>query len=252
MRFHLYLLTCISFGLFCSTPALAQETSTGESIPFLYATYAAQMPGGNWAKQFGFSNEIGGGLGIKTKNNWMFSGEGTYLFGNNIKENPLLGITNSDGTITDIYGEEASIQLWQRGMQIKASFGKIVPVFNINANSGFYFKGSLGFLQHRTWIENRNNNTPQVQGDYQQGYDRLSNGLSFSEFIGWQNWSETKGFNFLIGFEFTQALTQNRRTWDFPTNSQINNQDLDLIYALKLAWYIPFKRKQSATKYYFY
>lgn len=245
------LVLAIGILLFQKT-AYTQNNDSKESIPFLYATYSAQQPGGDLAEKFGFSSDIGAGLGIKTRSNWMWAVEATYIFGNNIKDDPLLSISNVDGTITDIYGEEASIQLWQRGMHLKITLGKIIPIFNTNSNSGLYLKGSIGFLQHKTWIENRNNNTPQIQDDYQQGYDRLCNGLALSQFIGWQNWSELKGFNFFAGFEFTQGFTQNRRTWDFPTNQNISEERIDLIYALKVGWYIPFKRKQSAKKYYYY
>jgi hypothetical protein len=252
-RITFLLITLIGYWLIgTSVVASSQDKNTKETIPFIYATYSAQLPGGDLSKKFGFSNDIGGGTGMKTKNNWMLAAEATYTFGQNVKENPILIITNSDGTLTDIYGEEATLLFWQRGYQIKITFGKIFPVLNSNNNSGIYLKGSIGYLQHKTWIENRNNNTPQIQGDYQQGYDRLCNGLAFSEFIGWQNWSETKGYNFFVGFEFTQGFTKNRRTWDFSTNSKIEEQRLDLIYAIKIGWYIPFKRKQSATKYYFY
>lgn len=255
MRQTIQLISCLlmlSLGIFLfPEKAYTQNDDSKESIPFVYATYSAQLPGGDLVQKFGFSSDIGAGAGIKTENNWMWTAEATYMFGNNIKENPLLSITNVNGTITDIYGEEAGIQLWQRGMHLKVTLGKIIPVFNAYSNSGLYLKGSIGFLQHKTWIENRNNNTPQIQGNYQQGYDRLCNGLALSQFIGWQNWSETKGFNFFAGFEFTQGFTQNRRTWDFPTNQKIDKQRLDLIYALKFAWYIPFKRKQSAKKYYY-
>ena len=95
------------------------------------------------------------------------------------------------------------------------------------------------------------NNTPQVLDDYRKGYDRLTNGLSVSEFVGWQNFGDKSAYHFMIGFEFTQAWTKNRRTWDYATNTKLDNPRLDLLYTFKVAWFIPF-RKREVTGYFYY
>lgn len=248
-RINKYTFTLIAITLALSLSA--QKSDEGESIPFLYATFAVQQPGGDLATRFGNSSDIGAGVGIKTKSNWMLSLEGTYLFGKSVKENPIMSITNIDGTITDIYGEESTLVFWERGMHWRGTVGKIIPVSKRSPSSGIFIRGSLGLFQHKIWIENRNNNTPQIQGDYQKGYDKLCNGLSITEFIGWQNWSEHKGFNFFVGFEFMQAWTQNRRAWDFPSNQKISDPRLDLISSLRIGWFIPFKRRQASNHYYY-
>lgn len=55
----------------------------------------------------------------------------------------------------------------------------------------------------------------QITGDYKKGYDRLCGGPALQEFIGWQHVGHGRDMSWLIGFEFNQAFTETRRSWDF-------------------------------------
>jgi hypothetical protein len=228
-----------------------QTKEKKELFPYVYATYSLQIPSGDLVNDFGEGSEIGGGAGVKTKLNWMIGAEATVLFGGEVKQNTLEGILNSSNQITNMYGEPGMITMRQSGFKVIGTLGKIIPVFGVNQNSGIFIRGNLGFLQHKIYIESNGNNVPQVTGDYVKGYDRLCNGILIGEFIGWQNFSTKGAYHFIIGFEFTQAFTENRRDWDFATQQKIDTKRLDLIYALKLGYYIPFRQKQS-TGYFYY
>ncbi len=228
-----------------------QTDEKKELFPFIYATYSFIAPGGEFADEYGVCSDIGAGAGIKTKSNWLLSIEATYLFGGNVKQNPLEGLLNSDNQITTMYGEVGQINMRLAGAQAKLNVGKVFPIFGSNNNSGLYIKGSMGFLQHKIFIETAGNNIPQLRGEYVKGYDRLRSGMLISEFIGWQNFDDKGAFHFFAGFEFTQAITENQRSWDFATNQKIEGQRLDFLYALKLGWYIPFRKKQ-ATQFFYY
>jgi len=238
-------------AVFALNVSAQNSESKPEGFPFVYATYSFQVPSGDLQKRFGVSSEIGGGAGYKTSTNWVLGAEASYIFGNDLKENPLENIMNSNNQITNMYGEPSTIKMRQAGMQIKGTVGKIFPVSKNNGNSGIFIRGGVGLLQHKIYIENVGNNTPQVLGDYRKGYDRMCNGLSLSEFIGWQNFSNKGGYHFFVGFEFVQAWTKNRRAWDFSTNQKIEGQRLDLLYSIKIGWFIPF-RKRQATGYFYY
>jgi len=239
----LFLYTINGFG--------QKDETKPDKFPFVYATMGFQAPAGDLSERFGVSAEVGGGVGYKIQNNWMISAEATYIFGNDLKENPLENLLNSEYQIINQYGEYSEIRMRQAGMQLKASLGKIIPVSKLNRNSGIFIRGSLGLLQHKIYIENVGNNTPQVLDIYRKGYDRMCNGLSVSEFVGWQNFSNEGGMHFLVGFEFTQGFTENRRTWDYATNSKIEGQRLDLLYSIKVAWYIPFLKRQAKGYFYY-
>lgn len=244
------LLSLLIIALAINSNAQKNE-SKPESFPYIFATYSLQAPGGDMSERFGISSDIGGGAGYKTKTNWMLGAEATYIFGNTVNENTLINLMNSYDQITNMYGEISEINVRQSGMQIKGSIGKIIPVLKNNKNSGIYIRGSLGLLHHKIYIENLGNNTPQILDDYRKGYDRLSNGLSVSEFVGWQNFSDKGAYHFMVGFEFVQAWTENRRTWDYSSNQKLDNKRLDLLYTFKVSWFIPFRQKE-ATGYFYY
>ncbi len=237
--------------LLVSFVATAQTKGTADKFPFVYATYSVQAPGGDMADKYGLCSDIGGGLGLKTSSNWIFSLEGSYLFGNEVKEDPLLSISNSDGGITDRYGAPAQIFMRMSGFHFRGIFGKIIPVLGSNKNSGLLLKGSVGMMQHRIFYSNTGNNTPQILDSYTDGYDRMCNGFAVTEFIGWQQFSEKKFYNFFAGFEFTQGFTQNQRQWDFATNQKIDDPRLDLLYAFRVGIMIRLKSRQSTDYYYF-
>ena len=245
-----FIVIFLGFSFVYKTAAQKTETKP-ESFPFVYGTYSFQAPGGDLSTRYNVSSEIGGGAGYKTSSNWIFGAEATYIFGTDVKENTLVNLLNSDNQITNMYGEPSQINMRQSGMQLKATIGKIIPVLPTNKNSGILIRANIGFLQHKIYIENVGNNTPQVLGNYRNGYDRMCNGFAVGEFIGWQNFSSNGAYHFLVGFEFTQAFTENRRAWDYATNQKIEDQRLDLIYALKLAWFIPFRQRQSSGYFYY-
>jgi hypothetical protein len=222
-----------------------------ESFPYIYALYGFQMPGGDLADVYGAGNEAGGGAGFKTKTGCMLGLEASVFFGGEVKQNTLQELMNSDNQITNMYGEPGSINMRQTGFKVMGTLGKIFPVFGSNSNSGIFIRGNMGLLQHKIYIESVGNNIPQLSGDYVKGYDRLSNGLMIGEFVGWQNFSKNGAYHFILGFEFTQAFTENRRDWDYATYQKIDGKRLDLMYALKLGYYIPFRQKQS-TGYFYY
>lgn len=222
-----------------------------DAIPFMYASYSLNVPGGDLETRYGNYSDIGAGLGYKTHSNWIVGGEATYLFSSDVKEDPLLSISNNDGSITNRYGEAGQIYMRMSGMHLKVTLGKVIPVLKGNNNSGIYLRAGAGLLQHKIFYSNTGNNVPQILGDYTQGYDRLSNGFAVSEFVGWQHFSKNKFYHFFGGVEFNQAFTQNRRQWDFATNSAMDEPRMDLSYSFRIGVLILFKSRPATDYYYF-
>lgn len=240
----------ITISLVLTTTFFSFGQGKVEVFPFAYATTSFQIPGGDLSKRFGNSFDIGGGLGYKLKSNVVLSVESTYIFGEEVKENTLEGLLNQFDQITNMYGDVAEINMRQAGFQIKATAGKIIPVFGSNGNSGIFIRGGIGLLQHKIYIENIHNNTPQVLDEYRKGYDRLCNGLQVSEFVGWQNFGANTAYHFMVGFELSQAWTQNRRSWDYATNQKISGQRMDMLYTFKVAYFIPFVKREVTNYFY--
>ncbi|MBA3901808.1 MAG: hypothetical protein H0X62_16670, partial [Bacteroidetes bacterium] len=119
-----------------------------------------------------------------------------------------------------------------------------------NPNSGFFVLGGVGFLQHKVRIENPGNASPQIFGEYKKGYDRLTNGISTSQFIGYMFLSNNRLLNFFGGVEFVQGFTQNRR-FNYDNMDYDHTQRLDLLTGIKVGWVFPLYKKVP-LKYYYY
>lgn len=219
----------------------------------LHIGLGAQTPGGDLANRFGENMNVGGALELLTEQkNWIVGLGGYYLFGTDVKENVLQKLQNAEGFIIGNSGELADVQLRERGFYLGAHLGKLFTLSNKNVRSGIRATVGAGLLQHKIRIQDDPLvATPQLSDEKKKGYDRLSNGLAFHEFIGYQLLSTNKRVNFIIGFDFTQGLTQNRRDFNFDTREKDTKQRLDLLWGLRATWILPFYVGKGAAEIYY-
>ena len=239
--------------LFVATSAIAQkDIKNGKEKIFTFTAVAGfHLPGGDLADRFGESATIGAAPMYKTKNNWLLGVEGNFIFGNKIKQGGLFqDLLEANNYVFDEDGQIATVVLFERGFSFYGQVGKVftLPKFP-NPNTGVYVLAGAGFLQHKIRIETQNNVVPQLEDDYAKGYDRLSNGFSLKQSIGWYNLSNSKLTNFTVGLEFIQAFTQSRRDYNFDLKGKDTQKRLDLLMGVKVAWMIPFY-KRMATDFY--
>jgi hypothetical protein len=224
---------------------------SAEKVFLLGPSFAFQLPGGDLADRFGNNFNVGGSFIGKLKNNWLFGVEGQFIFGDQLKENHILdSISTQQGFVIGTNGGYADVFLYERGLQFFLKAGKIFPAFHSNANSGIMATMGVGLLQHKIRIENDDNNVPQLHGEYLKGYDRLTNGLSLTEYIGWIHLGQNHVANFSAGFEFTQAFTKSRRTFNFDEMKRDDKQRLDLLFGFRASWFIPFYKRKPKDFYY--
>ncbi len=228
---------------------IIRDTIVNFSI--ISGTYAYYFPGGDIEERFGNVSCAGLNYQYKTSRNFLWTADVNYLFGENVKENPLSLIETSNGQIIDGNGEYATIAMSERGWLIRGSIGKIFPVFGPNPNCGLLISAGTGFLQHKIRIDNRENTAYQLEGDYKKGYDRLTNGVNFSQFVGYIHFDNKKLFNFYLGMDFNEALTKNRRSWDFQLEKKLDNNRLDLLLGFRAGIMIPLYSR-APEPYYFY
>ena len=230
---------------------MVKDTAVGTFL--VRVSYVAQVPVGDYAKRFGFTNQIGGSLAYKTKSNWLFSLGGHYAFGNNVvgKDSLLSGMLNSYNIIIGQGGEQAYVDISQQGYSLHFAVGKVFPWVALNPNSGFLFSVGGGFTEHRIRYRSAGNEVPQLLGDYHKGYDRLTNGIYLKQFIGYHYQGSTRLLNFYGGFEFTQGFTANRRSYDIPSMGVINDKYNDFLFGFKIGWMMPFY-KRNQNEYYEY
>jgi hypothetical protein len=229
------------------------ENAESSNVIGLSATYAFQIPGGDLAKRFGWNSSIGVAALYKLKSNWIFGVDASYLFGSNLKDEATSifdDITTSDGHIIDKYGQFSAVILSERGLYVGGKFGKVIPLSQKNLNSGLLLTFGVGFLQHKINIENDGNVTPQIIGDYEKGYDKLTNGITIQQFVGYMYVGESMLANFYVGFEFTQGFTKSRRDYDFNLMKKDDSNRLDLLYSFRIGWVIPFYQRKAKAFYY--
>jgi hypothetical protein len=214
------------------------------------AHFAFQRPSYDLEERFGDNAAVGAAYYFKTKTNFHLGAEFSFLFGNNVKEPGILSNLRTDaGEIIDNKGQIATVLIQQRGYAVTLSAGRIFPVFGSNPNSGLLFKVGGGFIQHKIRYEHQVNEISQLEGDYLKGYDRLTNGLMLSQFLGYHFMSNNRLSNFFAGMEFVQGFTRGRRDINFDTGLRDDKSRLDILYGLRLAWIIPIYKRAPQVYY---
>jgi hypothetical protein len=220
-------------------------------VPMFYANYSYQLPQGGLAARFGGNSTIGGGFMVKTKSNWLISAEGNYIFGNNVKNSDSLikNIATPDGFVLDANGYYSEIGFGESGFNILAKFGKLIPVLSPNPNSGPAILAGGGFMQDKIRIHDGSGDTPQIDGDYKKGYDRLNNGWVVTGTLGYLFLSDSRLINFFAGLEFIQAWTKYRRDFNFDTMKQDKSSLSTQFYGINVKWMIPIYSRKPKDYY---
>ncbi|MCS6990519.1 MAG: hypothetical protein NZL95_01495, partial [Chitinophagales bacterium] len=232
--------------------ALSNLRDTTVNGWLLQVHYARHWPFADLADRFGSSNAVGGAIKRKTTRNWLWSLEGSYLFGGNIKEDTIIdGLLTSQGFFIGLNGLASSVLLFERGFSIHVNGGKMLPLPRQCPNSGVMLMAGFGVLQHKIKIEDPDQNVPYVTGAYAKGYDRLTTGWAMRQYIGYLNLDEYRRYNFELGIESFQGFTRNRRAWNFDQMKRDDRLRLDVLVGLRATWMLPFYGR-SEERFYTY
>lgn len=242
MQKRLYTFYLLFFISFLSESQVSVKDSS-ISTPFLGVTYGYYIPSGDMAKRFGNSSSLQMNLDLKSKKKITIGINGSYFFGNNIKENLFDSISSPGGYIINKNGEFADVRLYERGFTTSITLGRIFTFKKPNPNSGILFNIGFGFMQHKIRIESIGNNAPQLSKQYKKGYDHLTNGFLLSENIGYLYLSSNRLANFYLGFECMQGFTRNRRSFDYDTMQKDTKKRIDILYGAKFSWILPLYKK---------
>jgi len=228
------------------------QSSVKDSVISMFTidmSLAYHSPAGDLANRFGDNAALGGGFHYKTDRNWEIGIDVAYIYGTRVND-PVTALTTTiEGFHIDQNGNFVNLLFLERGFTAVGNIGKVIPLLGPNPNSGLIIRAGLGLFQHRIRLETRRNDVPQLEGAYMKGYDRLTNGLTLHQFIGYKFMGNNRLINFTLGFEGYQGFTQSRRDFDFDTMKKDDQKRLDMLYGLKLIWSFPIYRKAS-TGYY--
>lgn len=245
----LFSLVCLTFG---SSFAQGNIRDSALNIVTISPSYSYQVSYGDLSKRFGNHSSIGIKTNYQHNSGWVFGLNTHFIFGLNVKEDNILdGISTSEEQIINQNGQFEDYTLLERGFDVTLNAGRLIKVFGPNKNSGILVTAGAGLLQHKILIQNFDNKAPQITTPYKKGYDRLTNGLSTTQFIGYQYLDNKRLINFFIGLEVTQGFTQNRRSYNFDTGERDTQKRLDLFHGIRVGWTLPIYNRAPENYYYF-
>jgi len=209
------------------------------------------FPGADMAKRFGTSYRAGIQLLYKTKSNWIFGPKFDYMFGNNLKEDSLMmNIRDKYGSYINNSGQRIGVNVFQRGYMMGFQGGKIFNISKKSSDNGILAMTTLGFMEHKIFIRDREQSIPSLRGDYKKGYDRLTNGLLLEQYVGYTYFANNNLINFHIGLNISAGFTQGRRDFLYDVMRTDNARRVDLLYGIRAGMYIPIFRRKSEEFYF--
>lgn len=213
------------------------------SVFTISASGGVMFPVGNFADRYGPVWAIGGDIRHKFKSNLLVGGSAHFLFGSEPTETQLLSnilpLIAGDGIFP-------GIEVAFRGLAFQGTIGKIFPFPRfINPNSGISVQLGFGYTEYQNRIHVVSGFTPQLEGDYLRGYDRLSAGLLSSQSVGYTHFSNNKTINFYVHLEFTQFIVKYLRGYQYDIGPVGSDYRMDWTIGLRAGWIIPFYPKNK-------
>ena len=219
--------------------------------PMVKFSYAVHLPGGDLSKRFGINSAVGLNFSIKTRSSLFFGADGSFVFGNNIKENGILdSLKTSTGFIINQNGNPAIVRLFERGFTVSLHVGKLFPLWSPNKNSGLLIYAGPAYFQHKIGIDDIGRQSAQLAGNYLKGYDRLSSGFGLHEFIGYVYLGSNRMINFFAGFDLIQAFTKSQRSFDYDLMKADIEKRLDILSGIRVGWILPLYKKNTQQFHY--
>ena len=239
--------TTVFFFIFTNTLNAQENKQSAFSVNYNY-----QFAFGNISKTFGNNSSVGACYFFETTKNYLFGIEGSYMFGNKIKDESIFdGISSSDGGVIGGNGQYANINLMEIGFNTYLLAGFCFHNSEKNL-SGVYLSQGIGYLQHKIFIDTKNQNIPQLNENMKKGYDRFSNGISTKFSIDYKFYHEIGMFQISSGLNYTIAYTKIQRNYDFANNLKYpNKMNWDNFLGLKFEVIIPINRKNDEQFHYF-
>ncbi len=220
---------------------------------FLFAPHLAyQIPSGDLAKTYTNFSSIGLSSLYKTKGNLMFGIDYDWYFGNSINEQGNFSqITAESQQIIDAEGNFSVVRLNIKGNYGTANCGYLINLPKDEANSGILVMVGAGVMQHKIDIISSQNKIPQINNEYEYGYDKLAYGFATKQYLGYQYLTNKNRYHLRAGIEFNQGFTQGRRTWDFNANKSGLDKRRDNTIALKFGIIVPVYTKAATDEEFF-
>lgn len=221
----------------------------------LVGNVSGDMPLLDMAKRFSYDYRVGAGVNYKTERNWIFGVKYDFLLGNKIKEDSfVINIVDKysgpfNGKVfqaLNINGNRVGVPVYERGYLAGVQVGKILPLKKNEKDNGLLLMTTVGMIQHRINIFNKDGDVPAIQGDYVKGYDRLTRGMFLEQYAGYVYFAKNEFLNFSIGLDIAWGFTKGQRAYLFDVGHADTRNRNDVMFGIRGSWMLPiFKRKSE-------
>lgn len=201
---------------------------------------------GDFSSRFGLFKSAHVGFMYKNRKQLVYGIQYSYHFGARLKDDSMFDpVRDSNGDFIAATGVPTIVNFNGVAHHGKAVFGKIFTLWDNNPNNGLLLMGGLGFFQHKIRVDIADDDIPQLNYTYRKGYDRLSNGVSFNQFVGYIHLAESKHGGrqmfvptYYFGFDINTAWVKNRRDWNYDLFMKDDNLYMDHLLTFRVGWLI--------------
>lgn len=203
------------------------------------------LTGADLAKGFPQFASLPAGLYYKSGKNLTLGVNYTPFWGNKVSYTNLFGdMLGPSGEILDQNGFPTIIRYYMRGNSTTFTVGKLIGG-RPGKPGKFEIALGAGFMQHYVKMKFDAGRTPQLEGQYAQGYDRLTNGLQLVQHFRW-HYLNPETISLFAGLDISQGFTQNRRSWNFGDFGPDKSRHFDFYTGLSAGIIIPLSLKSQA------
>ena len=238
MRMPIFLSVLAFFML--GEDARAQSRSVRDSAlfsPHFHLHGGIGASAGDLGSRFTQGGNVGMGLHVKFPSGFYTGIQADFGFGMTLVEPGVLSnLLNPAGQLIDNEGQVALLALSGRSGLVTLDAGRLFPLRRTNANSGVLINLGLGSVHHRVHFENTENPITQLDEPYLSGYDRLTWGVAFKQFVGYWHMSDNGLVNWFAGVQLWEAKTWPQRPMNFDTQTTDDSPRLDLYGGIQVGW----------------
>jgi len=238
-------LICVIFPFI----SLAQKNDSIKTLSAISISYDHQFPFADLGELFLAFSLPSLSYDLHHRSGFVFSINGGYMFKDTIKQTGVLNDIEKDGFLIDGEGQIVNVFLFQRGFTISGKVSKKIAI----GSAKNYLQASFGggFMQHKILLYSEEFALPQVQGEYEKGYDQLSNGFMLEESLLFMHQPTRKSYILFAGLRALQGFTQNRRSYNFDIMGPNTTKRQDFSIGFQFGISILFNRKVPQD-FYFY
>ncbi len=190
---------------------------------FLNAGIGYHKTAGDWSQRYPTHLSVPLSVEYAHRSCWTIGADYSFYLGSNVNEDNLYGpITAESGSLIDMNGYPAIVRTYERGFSIRA-YGLKSWILHKQQNARYLLQigGGSGYFTHYTRFVFDTDQVPQIDREFQGGYNRHTQGLTIFEQLRLQ-YVNNDAISFMITLEAGQNRGSRIHPYDFV--QQISTQ----------------------------